>query len=172
MHGTRNLALVVAWFRKVSGLGYDVTQGKFHFCILSPSWDMPFFLLYMCTQTFPLQSSSVRTPCCLEAAGKLEAASKTPVELQQQLQQAQQQNQTLARILAERCEQAASHVEQQQQLQDMWQQLVSMHAIPPGASLQVRFSHCNVQVRANFPPFRAGSGHGTILHHGTHLGLE
>lgn len=64
-------------------------------------------------------------------------ASRAPVELQQQLQQAQQQNQTLARVLAERCEQAASHVEQQQQLSDMWQQLVTMHAVPVGATVQV-----------------------------------
>ena len=90
-----------------------------------------------------------------DAAGKLEAASKTPEELQQQLQQAQQQNQTLARILAERCEQAASHVEQQQQLQDMWQQLVSMHAVPSGATVQVRVTQSNVQVRSHFPPCRS-----------------
>lgn len=82
-------------------------------------------------------------------------ASRAPAELQQQLQQAQhaqhaqhaqqaqlqqaqQQNQTLARVLAERCEQAACHVEQQQQLSDMWQQLVSMHAVPAGATVQVQ----------------------------------
>ena len=75
---------------------------------------------------------------CTCGAGRLEAGSKTPAELQQQLHQAQQQNQTLARILAERCEQAVSHVEQQQQLQDMWQHLVSLHAVPSGATVQVR----------------------------------
>lgn len=72
------------------------------------------------------------------AAGKLGAASATPTELQQQLQQAQQQNQTLARILAERCEQAAAHVEDQHQLRALWQQLIDMRAVPSGATVQVR----------------------------------
>jgi len=70
-------------------------------------------------------------------AGKLEAASRGPADLQVQLQQAQQQNQTLARILAERCEQAAAHVQNEQQLQDVWQQLMEMQAVPSGASVQV-----------------------------------
>lgn len=70
-------------------------------------------------------------------AGKLEAAHRTPADLQVQLQQAQQQNQTLARILAERCEQAAAHVEHQQQLQDMWHQLLAMQAVPSSGTVQV-----------------------------------
>ncbi len=70
-------------------------------------------------------------------AGKLEAASRGPADLQVQLQQAQQQNQTLARILAERCEQAAAHVQNEQQLQDVWRQLMEMQAVPSGASVQV-----------------------------------
>ena len=71
-------------------------------------------------------------------AGKLEAASRGPADLQVQLQQAQQQNQTLARILAERCEQAAAHVQNEQQLLEVWQELVEMQAVPSGASVQVR----------------------------------
>ena len=71
-------------------------------------------------------------------AGKLEVASRGPADLQVQLQQAQQQNQTLARILAERCEQAAAHVQNEQQLQDVWQQLVEMQAVPCAATVQVR----------------------------------
>ena len=70
-------------------------------------------------------------------AGKLEVASRGPADLQVQLQQAQQQNQTLARILAERCEQAAAHVQNEQQLQEVWQQLVEMQAVPCGATVQV-----------------------------------
>lgn len=70
-------------------------------------------------------------------AGQLEASSRIPADLYQQLQQAQQQNQTLARILAERCEQAAVHVENQHQLQDVWQQLLDMQAVPSGGSIQV-----------------------------------
>ena len=70
-------------------------------------------------------------------AGKLEVASRGPADLQVQLQQAQQQNQTLACILAERCEQAAAHVQNEQQLQEVWQQLVEMQAVPSGATVQV-----------------------------------
>ena len=70
-------------------------------------------------------------------AGKLEAANRGPADLQVQLQQAQQQNQTLARILAERCEQAAAHVQNEHQLQEVWQQLVEMQAVPSGATVQV-----------------------------------
>ena len=73
----------------------------------------------------------------VRAAGKLEAASRIPADLQLQLQQAQQQNQTLARILAERCEQAAVHVERQHQLQEVWQQLIDMQAVPSGCTVQV-----------------------------------
>ena len=39
-------------------------------------------------------------------------------------------------MLAERCEQAACHVEQQQQLQDIWQQLISSQAVPSGGTVQ------------------------------------
>ncbi len=73
-------------------------------------------------------------------AGKLEAASRGPADLQVQLQQAQQQNQTLARILAERCEQAAAHVQNEQQVQAVWQELVEMQAVPSGASVQVGYT--------------------------------
>ena len=80
-------------------------------------------------------------PCVVcTIAGKLEAATKTPTDLQQQLQHAQQQNQTLARILADRCEQAAAHVEQQHQLQDVWQQLLAMQAVPSSGTVQVHTS--------------------------------
>ena len=60
-----------------------------------------------------------------------------PGDLQVQLQQAQQQNQTLARILAERCEQAAVHVEHQHQLQGVWHQLIRQQALPPSGTVQV-----------------------------------
>ena len=76
------------------------------------------------------------------SAGKLEAASRVPSDVQLQLQQAQQQNQTLARILAERCEQAAAHVEDQHQLRGVWQQLVDMRAVPSGATVQVSTCFC------------------------------
>ena len=97
------------------------------------------------------------TVCVWVLAGKLEAAHKTPADLQLQLQQAQQQNQTLARILAERCEQAAAHVEHQQQLQDMWQQLLAMQAVPASGTVQVRhlaafrFSFCLVALPSGLP---------------------
>ena len=85
-------------------------------------------------------------------AAQLETASRVPADLQQQLQQAQQQNQTLARILAERCEQAAVHVEHQHQLQDVWQQLLDMQAVPSGGSVQVTPSQCVGSVSQLFQP--------------------
>ena len=69
--------------------------------------------------------------------GKLQNAVHIPPDFQQQLQQAQQQNQTLARILAKECAQAAAHVENQQQLQAVWHHLVAAQHLPANASLQV-----------------------------------
>ena len=93
-----------------------------------------------CLQSQP-PKHSCRPNILFMFVGKLEAASRIPADLQLQLQQAQQQNQTLARILAERCEQAAAHVENQHQLQDVWQQLMHMQAVPAGSTVQVGNLH-------------------------------
>lgn len=74
---------------------------------------------------------------CVACSGKLQNSVNIPSELQQQLQHAQQQNQTLARILAKECAQAAAHVENQQQLQAVWHQLITAQHLPVNATLQV-----------------------------------
>ncbi|KAL0021823.1 hypothetical protein WJX77_004862 [Trebouxia sp. C0004] len=91
----------------------------------------------------------------MDLTGKLEAASRGPAEVQMQLQQAQQQNQTLARILAERCEQAAAHVQNEQQLQGVWQELVEIQAVPSGATVQEQGMYLKQQLAAFFDQLKA-----------------